>query len=127
MTGTDVVGTESSTPSDFIREIVKKDVALGKHEGRVMTRFPPEPNGRLHIGHAKSICLNFSVAMENGGLCNLRFEDTDPEYVKLEYVEAIKDDIRWLGFDWEDREYYISDYFEKLFEFALKLIENGKA
>ena len=127
MTDTDVAGTESSAPSDFIREIVKEDVALGKHDGRVMTRFPPEPNGRLHIGHAKSICLNFSVAKENGGLCNLRFEDTDPENEKLEYVEAIKDDVRWLGFDWEDREYYISDYFEKLYEFALKLVENGKA
>ncbi len=127
MTDTDVAGTESSAPSDFIREIVKEDVALKKHDGRVMTRFPPEPNGRLHIGHAKSICLNFSVAKENGGLCNLRFEDTDPENEKLEYVEAIKDDIRWLGFDWEDREYYISDYFEKLYEFALKLVENDKA
>ena len=127
MKDTEVTGAESSAPSDFIRETVKNDVAHGKHDGRVMTRFPPEPNGRLHIGHAKSICLNFSVAKENGGLCNLRFEDTDPENEKLEYVEAIKDDIRWLGFDWEDREYFISDYFEKLYEFALKLIENGKA
>ena len=125
MKDNDMTDTESATPSDFIREIVRNDVALGKHDGRVMTRFPPEPNGRLHIGHAKSICLNFSVAKENGGLCNLRFEDTDPENEKLEYVEAIKDDIRWLGFDWEDREYYISDYFEKLYELALKLIENG--
>ena len=118
---------EAATPSDFVRVIVKKDVKNGKHGGRVMTRFPPEPNGRLHIGHAKSICLNFEIAREHGGVCNLRFEDTDPENEKLEYVEAIKDDIRWLGFDWEDREYYISDYFENLYEFAVKLIEKGKA
>ena len=127
MTDNDRPRSEAAVPSDFIREIVKSDVADGKHDGRVMTRFPPEPNGWLHIGHAKSICLNFSVAQENGGLCNLRFEDTDPENEKQEFVEAIKADIRWLGFDWGDREYYISDYFEKLYEFALKLIEKNRA
>ncbi len=112
---------------DFIREIIEEDLRTGKYGGRVHTRFPPEPNGYLHIGHAKSICLNFGVAQEYGGLCNLRFDDTNPIKEETEYVEAIKEDIRWLGFDWEDREYYASDYFEQLYEFAIKLIKKGRA
>jgi glutaminyl-tRNA synthetase len=112
---------------DFIRTIVAEDIENGKHGGRVHTRFPPEPNGYLHIGHAKSICLNFGVAGEYGGLCNLRFDDTNPATEEVEYVESIKHDIRWLGFDWSDREYYASDYFERLYEFAEQLITKGKA
>ncbi len=120
---------EDSTRSlDFIREIVADDLAAGKHDGRINTRFPPEPNGYLHIGHAKSICLNFGIARENpGGLCNLRFDDTNPTKEEEEYVESIKEDVRWLGFDWEDREHYASDYFEQLYEWAVKLIEKSKA
>jgi len=115
-------------PSDFIREIVAEDVRTGKYDGRVHTRFPPEPNGYLHIGHAKSINLNFGIAAEHeGGLCNLRFDDTNPTGESIEYVEAIKEDVRWLGFDWEDREYYASDYFEQLYEYAVQLIRAGKA
>lgn len=116
-----------SIPSDFIRDIIREDLRTNKYSGRVHTRFPPEPNGYLHIGHAKSICLNFGVAEEFGGLCNLRFDDTNPTKESLEYVEAIKRDIRWLGFDWEDREYYASDYFEQLYEYAVQLIKMGKA
>ena len=118
-----------STPplSDFIRDIIREDVKNNKHDGRVMTRFPPEPNGYLHIGHAKSICLNFGVAEELGGVCNLRFEDTNPEKESMEYVESIKEDVRWLGFDWGDRIYFASDYYGKLYEFAVKLIEKGVA
>ncbi|MGQ9673647.1 MAG: glutamine--tRNA ligase/YqeY domain fusion protein [Candidatus Aminicenantales bacterium] len=112
---------------NFIREIIEEDIRRGKHGGRVHTRFPPEPNGYLHIGHAKSICLNFGLAADYGGLCNLRFDDTNPETEELAYVESIKEDVRWLGFDWGDREYYASDYFEKLYEFALDLIKKGKA
>ncbi len=112
---------------DFIRAMVTRDVANGKYGRPVMTRFPPEPNGYLHIGHAKSICLNFGVAAEFGGVCNVRFDDTNPFTEKMEYVEAIKADVRWLGFDWEDREYYASDYFEQLFEFAVVLVNKGKA
>ncbi len=114
------------TPSNFIREIIKADLATGKHD-RVMTRFPPEPNGYLHIGHAKSICLNFGIARDFGGVCNLRFDDTNPAKEEVEYVEAIKEDVRWLGFDWEDREYYASDYFERLYGYAVQLIKAGKA
>jgi glutaminyl-tRNA synthetase len=114
-------------PSHFIRSIIAQDVRDGKYGGRVHTRFPPEPNGYLHIGHAKSICLNFGLAAEFGGLCNLRFDDTNPSKEDVEYVEAIKRDVRWLGFDWGDREYYASDYFEQLYEFAIRLIEAGKA
>jgi glutaminyl-tRNA synthetase len=116
-----------SKPLDFIREIVERDRAAGKHSGRVATRFPPEPNGYLHIGHAKSICLNFGVAAEYGGTCNLRFDDTNPVTEDVEYVESIRGDVQWLGFSWDDREYYASDYFEKLYEIAIELIRAGKA
>jgi len=119
---------ENRSPTDFIRAIIAEDNKNNKHEGRVHTRFPPEPNGYLHIGHAKSICLNFGIAAENtGGLCNLRFDDTNPSKEDQEYIDSIFEDIRWLGFDWEDRLYYASDYFEKLYEFALQLIKDGKA
>jgi glutaminyl-tRNA synthetase len=112
---------------DFIREIVAENVAAGKNGGRVATRFPPEPNGYLHIGHAKSICLNFGVAQEFGGTCNLRFDDTNPEKEEVEYVESIKEDVRWLGFDWGDRLYYASDYFEQLYGYGVHLIRTGNA
>jgi glutaminyl-tRNA synthetase len=112
---------------DFIREIVDAEIAAGKHGGRVATRFPPEPNGYLHIGHAKSICLNFGISKEYGGTCNLRFDDTNPLKEEVEYVDSIQADVKWLGFDWEDRLYYASDYFEKLYAFAETLIGNGKA
>jgi glutaminyl-tRNA synthetase len=114
-------------PPNFIRDIIEKDIKEGKHGGRVHTRFPPEPNGYLHIGHAKSICLNFGLAAEYGGLCNLRFDDTNPSKEEVEYVDSIMEDVRWLGFDWEDRLFYASDYFEKLYEYALMLIKKGKA
>jgi glutaminyl-tRNA synthetase len=119
--------TKSSRPSDFIREIIDEDLKMNKHGGRVHTRFPPEPNGYLHIGHAKSICLNFGIAAQYGGLCNLRFDDTNPSKEEIEYVESIQQDVRWLGFDWEDRLLFASDYFEQLYEFAVQLIEKGKA
>lgn len=117
----------SAGSSDFIREIIKEDLRTGKYGGRVHTRFPPEPNGYLHIGHAKSICLNFGVAAEFGGLCNLRFDDTNPSKEETEYVESIQEDVRWLGFDWDDRLYYASDYFEQLYQYAVQLIKKGKA
>jgi glutaminyl-tRNA synthetase len=117
----------STGRQDFIREIIAADNASGRHGGRVATRFPPEPNGYLHIGHAKSICLNFGVARDFGGTCNLRFDDTNPVTEDLEYVESIQHDIRWLGFDWNDRLFYASDYFETLYECAERLIEDGKA
>lgn len=113
--------------TNFIREIIDSDLALGKNNGRVHTRFPPEPNGYLHIGHAKSICLNFGIARDYKGLCNLRFDDTNPETEEIEYVNSIMEDVRWLGFDWENRLYYASDYFEKLYEYAVQLIKKGKA
>ncbi len=114
---------EPSGPSlDFIREIVAADVAAGVNGGRVVTRFPPEPNGYLHIGHAKAICLDFGVAADYGGHCNLRFDDTNPVKEDVEYVDSIKEDVRWLGFDWDDREYYASDYFERLYQDAEDLI-----
>jgi glutaminyl-tRNA synthetase len=113
--------------SNFIRTIVAEEVAAGKHGGKVITRFPPEPNGYLHIGHAKSICLNFGLAAEFGGYCNLRFDDTNPSKEEQEYVDAIIEDVRWLGFDWGDRLYYASDYFDKLYEWAVQLIKMGKA
>jgi glutaminyl-tRNA synthetase len=117
-----------SPPShDFIRNIIAEDLKANKNEGRVATRFPPEPNGYLHIGHAKSICLNFGIATEYGGLCNLRFDDTDPSGESVEYVESIKSDVRWLGFDWGDRLFFASDYFDRLFQYALQLIKDGKA
>jgi len=113
---------------DFIREIIAEDLRTGKHDGRVATRFPPEPNGYLHIGHAKSICLNFGIAAENAkGICNLRFDDTNPTKEEVEYVESIEEDVRWLGYDWEDRLYFASDYFEQLYEYAENLIQQGKA
>src|SRR6266498_1492903 len=113
-------------PVDFIRAIVADDLSSGKHHGRVATRFPPEPNGYLHIGHAKSICLNFGVSGENGGTCNLRFDDTNPAKEDVEYVTAITEDVRWLGFDWS-AELYASDYFERLYQFAVELIKKGLA
>jgi len=112
---------------DFIREIIDEDIRTGRFGGRVHTRFPPEPNGYLHIGHAKSICLNFGIAQQYGGKCNLRFDDTNPSKEDQEYVDAIKENVRWLGFDWEDREYYASDYFEQLYQWAIQLIKAGKA
>jgi len=114
-------------PKDFIREIIDEDNRTGKHDGRVHTRFPPEPNGLLHIGHAKHICLNFDIASEYGGLCNLRFDDTNPTTEEDEYVEAIKEDIRWLGYDWGDRLYFASDYFDQMYDHAVDLINKGKA
>jgi len=118
---------EFAPPPNFIKYIIDEDLKAGKNDGRVHTRFPPEPNGYLHIGHAKSICLNFGLAEEYRGVCNLRFDDTDPAKEEVEYVESIKQDVRWLGFDWQDREYYASDYFEQLFEYAIQLIKKGKA
>ena len=112
---------------DFVREIVAMDVAAGVNGGKVVTRFPPEPNGYLHIGHAKAICVDFGVAADFGGYCNLRFDDTNPVKEDAEYVESIKDDVRWLGFQWHDREYYASDYYERLYEFAKRLIHGGHA
>jgi glutaminyl-tRNA synthetase len=123
----DVNTSVPAASTDFIREIVAKDVADGVNGGRVVTRFPPEPNGYLHIGHAKAICLDFGVAAEFGGHCNLRFDDTNPVKEDVEYVDSIKEDVRWLGFDWGDREYYASDYYEQLYEFAERLIEKGLA
>jgi glutaminyl-tRNA synthetase len=120
-------GTIPSAPSHFIRDIINEDLRIGKNDGRVHTRFPPEPNGYLHIGHAKSICLNFGLAREFGGKCNLRFDDTNPCKEEQEYVDSIIEDVRWLGFDWEDRLFYASDYFDQLFEWAVKLIKKGKA
>ncbi len=112
---------------DFIRAIIEDDLDSGKYGGRVATRFPPEPNGYLHIGHAKSICLNFGAAEEYGGTCNLRFDDTNPEKEDTEYVESIMYDVRWLGFDWDDRLYHASDYFKQLYDYAVELIKKGKA
>ena len=117
---------ESSSPSNFIRDIVEADLNAGRHSS-VMTRFPPEPNGYLHIGHAKSICLNFGLAQDYNGVCNLRFDDTNPTKEEVEYVDSIKEDVRWLGFDWEEREYFASNYFEQLCQYAVQLIEAGKA
>lgn len=119
-------GAEDARPSNFIRDIILKDLETGRYGGRVHTRFPPEPNGYLHIGHAKSICLNFGLAREFGGKCNLRFDDTNPCKEEIEYVESIKEDVRWLGFEW-DGLYYASDYFDQLYEWAKELIRKGKA
>jgi len=118
---------EDSRSLNFIEEFIEEDIANGKHGGRVHTRFPPEPNGYLHIGHAKAICLNFEIAKKYGGKTNLRFDDTNPATEETEYVNAIKADIRWLGYDWEDREYYASDYFGQLYEYALDLVRKGLA
>ena len=120
--------TESSEKKslNFIEQIVEKDLKEGKNGGRIQTRFPPEPNGYLHIGHAKAICMDFGIAQRYGGVCNLRFDDTNPTKEDVEYVEAIKEDIQWLGFQWGN-EYYASDYFQQLWDFAIKLIKEGKA
>ena len=120
-------GAEETRRLNFIEQIIEKDIAAGKNDGRVHTRFPPEPNGYLHIGHAKSICLNFGLASEYNGLCNLRFDDTNPTKEDTEYVDSIQEDIRWLGLDWGDRLYFASDQFEKLYQYAEKLIQSGKA
>src|SRR5215207_7901767 len=114
-------------PSHFIREIIADDLRTAKHQGRVVTRFPPEPNGYLHIGHAKSICLNFGLAQQFGGVCHLRFDDTNPTKENTEYVQAIQEDVRWLGYDWHDKMFYASDYFEPLYHYAIELIRKGKA
>ncbi|GAB4399559.1 MAG: glutamine--tRNA ligase/YqeY domain fusion protein [Microscillaceae bacterium] len=118
----------ASKPSlNFIEQIIEEDIQNGKHGARIHTRFPPEPNGFLHIGHAKSICLNFGLAQKYGGKCNLRFDDTNPAAEDQQYVDAIREDVHWLGFDWEDREFYASDYFDQLYDFAVQLIKAGKA
>jgi glutaminyl-tRNA synthetase len=122
-----MTANESAAPKDFIREIIDDDMKTGKFDGRVHTRFPPEPNGYLHIGHAKSICLNFGIAQDYKGKCNLRFDDTNPTKESVEYTQSIMEDVRWLGFDWEDRLFYASDYFGQLYEWAIKLIEKGVA
>ena len=120
--------TESRPSPDFIRNIIAEDLKANRNEGRVVTRFPPEPNGYLHIGHAKSICLNFGIAAENkDGVCHLRFDDTDPGKEDIEYIESIKRDVKWLGFDWGEHLYYASDYFDRLYEYAIQLIKKGKA
>ena len=118
---------QSEAPSDFLRSIIAQDAATGKFGGRVVTRFPPEPNGYMHIGHAKSVSINFGLAQENGGVCHLRFDDTNPAREDSEYVEAFKRDIRWLGYDWGDHLYFTSDYFERLYELAVQLVEAGRA
>lgn len=123
----DKVKLDKVKPQNFIKNIIEKDLSTNKNDGRVHTRFPPEPNGYLHIGHAKSICLNFGLASEYNGLCNLRFDDTNPTKEEVEYVESIKSDIRWLGFNWDDRLFYASDYFDKLYEYAKQLIKDEKA
>ena len=119
--------TDPAPSSNFIRTIIAEDLKTNRFGGRVRTRFPPEPNGYLHIGHAKSVCLNFGLATEYGGLCNLRFDDTNPSKEEVEYVESIKEDVRWLGFDWDDRLFYASDYFEQLYQYAVQLIQEGQA
>ncbi len=118
---------EAKAAGNFIQDIIAADLENNKHGGKVLTRFPPEPNGYLHIGHAKSICLNFGLAAKNGGLCNLRFDDTNPSKEEIEYVESIKKDVHWLGFDWGDRQFYASDYFEQFYQYAVQLIRMGKA
>ena len=118
---------EPKGPADFVRAIVANDLRTDKYDGRVVTRFPPEPNGYLHIGHAKAVCLDFGIAAESGGVCHLRFDDTNPTKEEEEYVESIQEDIRWLGFDWGDHLYYSSDYFDRLYDYAVQLIEAGKA
>jgi len=122
-----MTSNDSAPSAHFIKKIIEDDLQTNKYDGRVMTRFPPEPNGYLHIGHAKSICLNFGLAEEYGGLCNLRFDDTNPTKEEVEYVESIQEDVRWLGFDWDDRLYYASDYFEQLHQYAVQLIKDNKA
>lgn len=121
------ISAEPAPVTNFIRNIIDEDLVAGKNDGRVMTRFPPEPNGYLHIGHAKSICLNCGLAADYSGLCNLRFDDTNPTKEEVEYVESIKEDVKWLGFDWGNRLYYASDYFDRLYDYAVQLIKKGKA
>ncbi len=123
----DIKATESKAPLNFIEQIIEQDLKDGKNESRVHTRFPPEPNGYLHIGHAKSICLNFGIAKKYNGKCNLRFDDTNPTKEDVEYVDSIKEDVKWLGFDWEDRLYFASDYFDKMYELAQDLVRQEKA
>ena len=120
-------GSETRKPVDFLREIVRRDTDSGVYGGRVATRFPPEPNGFLHIGHAKSICINFGIATEFGGVCHMRFDDTNPETEDMKYVESIRRDVRWLGFDWKEKLFFASDYYETLYELAIRLIRDGKA
>ena len=120
------MNTESAH-NDFIRSIITADLQSGEMGNKIVTRFPPEPNGHLHIGHAKSICLNFGVAAETNGTCHLRFDDTNPTKEEHEYIDAIQEDVRWLGFDWDDRFYYASDYFERLYTCAVQLIKGGNA
>ena len=122
-----MITPEDKPSRNFIQQIIDADRAAGKNGGRVHTRFPPEPNGYLHIGHAKSICLNFGLAQEYNGKFNLRFDDTNPTKEEQEYVDSIIDDVRWLGFDWDDRLFYASDYFDQLYEWAVQLIKQGKA
>src|SRR5512133_2238927 len=117
----------TNTPTNFIREFINEDLKNGKNNGKVHTRFPPEPNGYLHIGHAKSICLNFGIARDYQGLCNLRFDDTNPVKEDVEYVDSIIEDVKWLGFSWDDRLFYASDYFQKIYDFAVQLIKDGNA
>jgi glutaminyl-tRNA synthetase len=121
------MGDKEPVSRDFIREIIDEDLRTNKYKGRVHTRFPPEPNGYLHIGHAKSICLNFGIAEEYKGKCNLRFDDTNPAKEEKEYVKSIIEDVRWLGFDWEDRLFFASDYFDQMYEYAVQLVKKGKA
>ncbi|MEO2185065.1 MAG: glutamate--tRNA ligase family protein, partial [bacterium] len=118
---------EQTKPRHFIQRFIDEDNVSGKFENRVHTRFPPEPNGYLHIGHAKSICLNFGIADEFGGKCNLRFDDTNPIAEEEAYVKAIQADVKWLGYDWEDRLCFASDYFQQLYDYALALVNSGKA
>ena len=127
MTEQDTNGASGLERLDFVRQIVADDSKTGKWDNRVHTRFPPEPNGYLHIGHAKSICLNFGIAAEFGGKCNLRFDDTNPCKEEQEYVDSIIQDVRWLGWDWDDRLFFGSDYFEQMYQWAVALIEKGKA
>jgi len=122
-----IAPAEEKVSLNFIHQIIEDELLRGKNEGRVHTRFPPEPNGYLHIGHAKSICLNFGTAKKYNGLANLRFDDTNPVKEDTEYVDSIMEDVRWLGFDWDDRLYYASDYFDQLYDWAVKLIQDGKA
>lgn len=118
---------KSALPANFIQNMITEDLSTGKYQTKVHTRFPPEPNGYLHIGHAKSICLNFGLAAEFGGICNLRFDDTNPSKEDVEYVESIQEDVHWLGFDWDDRKFYASNYFEQLYQYALQLVQTGQA
>ncbi len=120
-------GMNSRKPANFIEEVIADDLQANRYEGRVHTRFPPEPNGYLHIGHAKAICIDFGIAARYSGLCNLRFDDTNPTREEQQYIDSIKEDIQWLGFDWGDREYYASDYYGQLYDWAVALIEKGKA